>query len=171
MLTRGIPPDFLGGVHLFIPPYVIGSVPSLSSHAILRTDDVHYLESASTGPVVLKVVPVMGAAFAGPHGPINVLFSFPHIHYWCVMGIFIYVESNGGIQHRRPRLRSCVYSRRGCRSPPAIFSVEQRARSRTKRTRSYTSGGTSTTMSTCPSRSTGAYATHGAASGSTPLKY
>ena len=32
----------------------------------------------------------------------------------------------------------------------------------------YTSGETSTTMLTCPSRSTGAYATHGAASGTTP---
>ena len=26
--------DFLGGVHLFIPPYAIGLVPSLSGHAI-----------------------------------------------------------------------------------------------------------------------------------------
>ena len=37
----------------------------------------------------------------------------------------------------------------------------------TKRTSSYTSGGTSTTLPTCPSR-TGAYATHGAASRRTP---
>ena len=36
MLTCGIPPEFRGGVHLFIlkPPYAIGSVPSLSGHAI-----------------------------------------------------------------------------------------------------------------------------------------
>ena len=34
MLTYGIPPDFHGGVHLFNPPYAIGSVPSLSGHAI-----------------------------------------------------------------------------------------------------------------------------------------
>ena len=39
------------------PPYAIGSVPSLSDHAILRTDGVHYRESAGTGPVNLKVVP------------------------------------------------------------------------------------------------------------------
>ena len=32
--TLGIPSDFLGGVHLFIPTHVIGSVPSLSGHAI-----------------------------------------------------------------------------------------------------------------------------------------
>ena len=35
VLTYGIPPDFRGGVHsLFKPPNVIGSVPSLSGHAI-----------------------------------------------------------------------------------------------------------------------------------------
>ena len=36
VLTYGIPPEFRGGVHIFIlkPPYDIGSVPSLSGHAI-----------------------------------------------------------------------------------------------------------------------------------------
>ena len=34
VLAHGIPPAFRGGVHLFIPPYVTGSVPSLSGHAI-----------------------------------------------------------------------------------------------------------------------------------------
>ena len=38
----------------------------------------------------------------------------------------------------------------------------------TRRTSLYTSGETLTTTPTCLSRSTGAYATHGAASGSTP---
>ena len=33
--------------------------------AQLRTDDVHSRESAGTGPVVLKVVPVTGAAYSG----------------------------------------------------------------------------------------------------------
>ena len=33
-LTHGIPPDFHGAVHLFMPPYVIESVSSLSGHAI-----------------------------------------------------------------------------------------------------------------------------------------
>ena len=32
VFTRGIPPDFRGGVHLFKPPYASGSVPSLSGH-------------------------------------------------------------------------------------------------------------------------------------------
>ena len=36
VLTYGIPPEFRGGVLLIIskPPYAIGSVPSLSGHAI-----------------------------------------------------------------------------------------------------------------------------------------
>ena len=36
VLTYGIPPEFRGGVHFFFfkPPYAIGSVPSLSGHAI-----------------------------------------------------------------------------------------------------------------------------------------
>ena len=38
----------------------------------------------------------------------------------------------------------------------------------TRRTSLYTSGGMSTTVPNCPSRSTGAYATHGAASRSAP---
>ena len=35
MLTHGIPPEFRGGVHIFLPaPPTIGSFPSLSGHAI-----------------------------------------------------------------------------------------------------------------------------------------
>ena len=41
----------------------------------LRTDDIHRGESPGTGLVVLKVVPVTGAVFAGHHGPINVRLS------------------------------------------------------------------------------------------------
>ena len=80
VLTHGISPAFSDGFHLFIPSTAIGSVPSLYqvSH-ILRTDGVHCREFASTGPVVLKVVPVTGAAFSGipVHGPIFVRLSLP----------------------------------------------------------------------------------------------
>ena len=34
LMTRRDPPDFRDGVHLFLPPTAIGSVPSLSGHAI-----------------------------------------------------------------------------------------------------------------------------------------
>ena len=62
--SHGIPPDFRGGVHLLIPPSTIGSVPSLSVTQ-WHTDDVHRRESDGSGPVVVKAVPVMGAAFSG----------------------------------------------------------------------------------------------------------
>ena len=58
------------------PPYAIGSVPSLSGHA-MRTDGVHCRESAGTGPVNLKVVP-NGCCLGRSHGPINTRLSFPH---------------------------------------------------------------------------------------------
>ena len=32
VLINGIPPGFRGGVHIFIQPYAIGSVPNLSGH-------------------------------------------------------------------------------------------------------------------------------------------
>ena len=52
-----IPHDFRGGVDLFQPPYAIGSVRGYRVTQ-LRTDSVHCRESAGTGPVVLKIVPV-----------------------------------------------------------------------------------------------------------------
>ena len=56
----------------------------------LRTDGVHYCrKSAGTGPVVLKVVPVTGAAFfAGlTVDQLTRASLFPHLHYyWYVVG-------------------------------------------------------------------------------------
>ena len=43
----------------------------------MRTDGVHCRESAGTGPVVLKLISVTGAAFASPYRPINVSISLP----------------------------------------------------------------------------------------------
>ena len=64
VLSHGIPPVFRGGVHLFI---YFSRHTSLSQSRVyrvtqLRTNSVHYRESAGTGPVVLKVVPVTGTA-------------------------------------------------------------------------------------------------------------
>ena len=54
VLTHGIPPDFRG-------VYLNRHTPSGQSRVYrvtqLRADDVHYRESAGTGPVNLKVVP------------------------------------------------------------------------------------------------------------------
>ena len=57
---------------------------------------------------------------------------------------------------------------KGMPESTTIFSVEAAGQVYNQTNELYTSGGTSTTMPTCPSRSTGAYTTHGAASVSTP---
>ena len=58
VLTYGIPPEFRGGVHLFI---LNRHTPSGQSRVYrvtqLRTDGVHCRESTGAGPVDLKVVP------------------------------------------------------------------------------------------------------------------
>ena len=83
----GIPPEFCGGVHLFI---LNRNTPSGQSGVYwftqLRTDGVHCRESAGTGPVNLKVVPITSAALAGHHGPINGV-SLSHTHYWYEVGM------------------------------------------------------------------------------------
>ena len=48
----------------------------------LRMNDVHCRESAGTGPVVLKVVPVTGAAILQVTMP-----RFSHTHYWYEVGM------------------------------------------------------------------------------------
>ena len=53
----------------------------------LRTDGVHCRESAGTGPVVLKVVPVTGAAILQvTMGQIVCAPLFSHTHYWYEVG-------------------------------------------------------------------------------------
>ena len=63
MLTHEIPPDFPGGAHLFIPLLAIGSVPSLSGHAIIAYLWRSLLKVRRRRASVLKVVPVTAAAF------------------------------------------------------------------------------------------------------------
>ena len=58
MLTYGIPTEFGGGVHFFFSRHNTPSGQSRVDRVTpLRTDGVHYRESAGTGPVNLKVVP------------------------------------------------------------------------------------------------------------------
>ena len=58
VLTYGIPPEFRGGVHIFIKNrHTLSGQSRVYRVTQLRTDGVHCRESAGTGPVNLKVVP------------------------------------------------------------------------------------------------------------------
>ena len=74
MLTYGIPPEFRGGVHLFI---LNRHMPSGQSRVYrvtqFRIDGVHCRESAGTGPENLKVVP----NWAGHHHLPSFFFVIP----------------------------------------------------------------------------------------------
>ena len=72
---------FCGGVQLFIPPYAIGSVPSLSSHemAYRRRSRPRV---ACIKPEVLKLVLATGATFAGITMGQLIYTSLPHNHCW-----------------------------------------------------------------------------------------
>ena len=79
VITYGIPPEFRGGVHLFL---CNRHTPSGQSRVYrvtqVRTDGVHFRESAGAGPVNLKAVPNECCLGRSPYGPINIRLSFPH---------------------------------------------------------------------------------------------
>ena len=78
MLTRGIPPEFRGGVHLFILNHHTPLGQSQDYRVTqMRTDGVHCRESAGTGPVNLKEVPNECCLGRSPI-PIYIRLSFPH---------------------------------------------------------------------------------------------
>ena len=77
VFTRGFPPAFRDGVHIYRQP------PSGQSRVYwvtqMRTAGVHCQEPTGTGPVALKAVPVTGAAFSSFHPrPIFMRLSFFH---------------------------------------------------------------------------------------------
>ena len=97
VLTYGIPPDFRGGVHLFISNR---HTPSGQSRVYrvtqLRTGGVHCRESAGTGPVNLQVIPNECCLGRSPWTSIMCL-SFPHPLCSSLEGqslIFIYQAIN-----------------------------------------------------------------------------
>ena len=85
-----------------------------------------------------------------------------------MMGVIVVVCAAFGFTVSEAKTEIIYLRAKGMPESTAIFIVKQRARCTTRRTSLNTSGVTSTTMSTCPSRSTRAYATHSAASGNTP---
>ena len=56
VITGFLPISAAASFYLFKPPYAAGQ-SQVNRATRLRTDDVHYRESAGTGPVNLKVVP------------------------------------------------------------------------------------------------------------------
>ena len=67
MLTHGNPPVFRDGVYLFISPYAIAPVPSLSGHAVAYQwcSPPRVRRNRASIIIVLKVLPVTGVAFSG----------------------------------------------------------------------------------------------------------
>ena len=84
VLTYGIPPEFRGGVHLFIlkPPYAIGSVPSSSDHAIaydgVRVCRYRTCKPQGSSERVLPWQVTMDESICA---------SLSHTHYWYEVGM------------------------------------------------------------------------------------
>ena len=81
--TYGIPPDFRGGVHLYIfkPPYAIGLVPSLSGHVIAyqwrSLPRVRRHRASKPQGSSKRVLPWQVALDQ------LICASLSHTHYWC----------------------------------------------------------------------------------------
>ena len=93
--THGIPPD----VHAAASMYFYHHTPLGQSRVYrvtqVRTDGVHCRESASTGPVVLKVVRVTDAAFASPWTNDYCAPLFSHTRCWYKVSMFKYKKLRG----------------------------------------------------------------------------
>ena len=84
------------------------------------------------------------------------------------MGVIVVVYAAFGLTVLEANTEIMCLRAKGMPKSTATFGVEAAGHVYNRRTSLYTSGETSTTMPTCPSRSTGAYATYGIASGSIP---
>ena len=82
----------------------------------LRTDGVHCRESVGTGPVVLKVVRVTGAAFASPWTKCYCASLFSHTRYRYKVSVF---KTSGVYQNITPAVLFC-----GTVSPPNLWHLQ-----------------------------------------------
>ena len=85
MLTHGIPPDVHGGVHIFLSPHTIASVPSLLEHANAYRS---CLLASVRRHKAFRIVRVTGAAFASPRTNYYCAPLFFHTHYWYKVSMF-----------------------------------------------------------------------------------
>ena len=84
------------------------------------------------------------------------------------MGVIVVVCAAFGLTVSEAKTEIMCLRAKGMTESTAIFSEEAAGQVYNQTNEFVYLGGTSTTMPTCPSRSTGASTTHGAASGSTP---
>ena len=88
VLTYGIPPDFLRRrPFIYLKRHTASGQSQVYRVAQLRTDGVHCRESAGTGPVNLKAVPVAGAVILQVTMDQLICTSLSHTHYWYEVGI------------------------------------------------------------------------------------
>ena len=63
MLTHGIPPGFCAAsINMYLNRHSPSGQSRVNRVTQVRTDGVHCRESAGTGPLAVKVLPVTGAA-------------------------------------------------------------------------------------------------------------
>ena len=84
------------------------------------------------------------------------------------MGVIVVVCAAFGLTVSEAKTEIMCLRAKGMPESTAIFSVEVAGQVYNQANEFVSSGGTSTTRPTCPSRLTGAYARQGAASRSTP---
>ena len=72
-----LPISAAASIYLFKPPYAILHRVSPEFNGSRNCPPIAFAADSGIGRLVLKVVPVTGAAFTGQHGPINVRPSFP----------------------------------------------------------------------------------------------
>ena len=85
-----------------------------------------------------------------------------------MMGVIVVVYAAFGLTISEAKTEIMCLRAKGMPESTATFSVEAAGQVYNQTNEFVYLGETSTTVPTCPSRSIGAYATHGAASGSTP---
>ena len=87
------------------------------------------------------------------------------------MGMIVVVCAAFGLTLSGAKTEIVGFCAKGMPESTTIFSVEAAGEVYNRTNEFVYLGGKSTTMLTCPSRSTGAYATHGAASASIPSNF
>ena len=90
VLTHGIPPNVHGDVHIFLLPHTIGSVQSLSGHAIAYRWRSLPRVRWHRAIICLNLVRVTGAAFASPWTNYYCAPLFSHTHCWYKVSMFKY---------------------------------------------------------------------------------